>query len=304
VKKELTVVRDVKLGLIQMSCGHDLAENCRKAFTGVREAAAQGANIICLQELFKSRYFAQVEDHTQFDLAEELEEGRGTLRDLGLLAAELGVVLVAGLFERRAKGLYHNVAVVFDVDGSYLGKYRKMHIPDDPGYQEKFYFTPGDLGFRVFRTKFADIGVLICWDQWFPESARLSAMAGAELILVPTAIGHKLPEDVEMRDEGYTHAWQTVQHGHAVANACFFAAVNRVGVEESPNGVDGIDFWGSSFVADPFGRVVAQASADQEEVLVCQIDLDEVRQMRDGWSFPFRDRRVDAYDGLTSLYLD
>ena len=296
--------RDVKLGLIQMSCGDDIAENCEKAFAGVRQAAAQGANIICLQELFKSRYFAQVEDHTQFELAEDLAEGKGTLRDLGLLAGELGVVLVAGLFERRARGLYHNVAAVFDADGSYLGKYRKMHIPDDPGYLEKFYFTPGDLGFQVFRTKFADIGVLICWDQWFPESARLSAMAGAELILVPTAIGHKLPEDVEMRDEGYTHAWQTVQYGHAVANACFFAAVNRVGVEESPNGVDGIDFWGSSFVADPFGRVVAQASADEEEVLVCQIDLDKVREMRDGWSFPFRDRRVDAYGGLTNLYLD
>jgi N-carbamoylputrescine amidase len=298
------VARDVKLGLIQMSCGDDVAANYKKAVDGVRQAAAQGANIVCLQELFKSRYFAQVEDHTRFDLAEELEEGRGTLGEFGRLAGGLGVVLVAGLFERRARGLYHNVAVVFDADGSYLGKYRKMHIPDDPGYLEKFYFTPGDLGFRSFRTKFANIGVLICWDQWFPESARLTAMAGAELILVPTAIGHKLPEDVEMREEGYTHAWQTVQHGHAVANACFFAAVNRVGVEKSPNGVDGISFWGNSFVADPFGRVVAQASAHKEEVLVCPIDLDEVREMRDGWSFPFRDRRVDAYGGLTRLYLD
>ncbi len=200
--------------------------------------------------------------------------------------------------------MYHNVAAVFDADGSYLGKYRKMHIPDDPGYYEKFYFTPGDLGFRVFRTKFAAIGVLICWDQWFPESARLLALAGAELILVPTAIGHKLPEDVAMRDSGYSHAWQTVQFGHAVANACFYAAVNRVGVEQSPNGVDGINFWGQSFVADPFGRVVAQAAPDQEEVLVCQIDLDQVSEMRNGWSFPFRDRRVDAYGGLARLYLD
>jgi N-carbamoylputrescine amidase len=257
-----------------------------------------------LQELFKSRYFAQVEDHTRFELAEEVDEDTGAVRELGLLAGELGVVLIAGLFERRARGLYHNAAVVLDADGSYLGKYRKMHIPDDPGYLEKFYFTPGDLGFRVFRTKFANIGVLICWDQWFPEAARLTAMSGAELILVPTAIGHKLPEDVEMRDEGYPHAWQTVQQGHAVANACFFGAVNRVGVEPSPNGVDGIDFWGSSFVADPFGRVVAQAAADKEEVLVCEIDLDRVREMRDGWSFPFRDRRIDAYGGLTRLYLD
>ena len=298
------MARAIKLGLIQMSCGDDVPENYAKAVGYVRQAAAQGANIVCLQELFKSRYFAQVEDHTRFGLAEELVEGKGTLGELALLAGELGVVLVAGLFEKRAMGLYHNVAVVFDADGSYLGKYRKMHIPDDPGYLEKFYFTPGDLGFKVFRTKFADLGVLICWDQWFPESARLTAMAGAELILVPTAIGHKLPEDVEMRDAGYTHAWQTVQYGHAVANACFFGAVNRVGLEKSPNGVDGIEFWGNSFVADPFGRVVAQASEDKEEVLVCQIDLDAVREMRDGWSFPFRDRRVDAYGGLTSLYLD
>ncbi len=298
------MAKNVKLGLVQMSCGDDIAANYDKAVAHVRQAATQGANIICLQELFKSKYFPQVEDHTRYGLAEELDESNGTLRDLGLLAAELGVVLVAGLFERRAMGLYHNVAVVFDADGSYLGKYRKMHIPDDPGYYEKFYFTPGDLGFRVFRTKFADIGVLICWDQWFPESARLLALAGAELILVPTAIGHKLPEDVALRESGYSHAWQTVQFGHAVANACYYAAVNRVGAEESPNGVDGINFWGQSFVVDPFGRVVAQAAPDQEEVLVCRIDLDQIREMRDGWSFPFRDRRVDAYGGLTSLYLD
>jgi N-carbamoylputrescine amidase len=294
----------VNLGLVQMTCGDDVAKNYNRALSYVRQAAGQGANIICLQELFKSRYFPQVEDHTRFGLAETLQEGEGTLRDLSLLAAELGVVLVAGLFERRAMGLYHNTAVVLDADGSYLGKYRKMHIPDDPGYYEKFYFTPGDLGFRVFQTKFARIGVLICWDQWFPESARLLGLKGAELILIPTAIGHKLPEDVALRESGYSHAWQTVQQGHAVANACFLAAVNRVGVEQSPSSPEGIRFWGQSFVTEPFGRVLAQATPDQEEVLVCSIDLQAISEMRDGWSFPYRDRRIDAYGGLTSLFLD
>jgi N-carbamoylputrescine amidase len=294
----------VKVGLVQMTCGDDVQVNYDKALAQTRQAASQGANIVCLQELFKSRYFAQTEDHTAFALAEDLDENTGTLQVLGQLAAELEIVLVAGLFERRAMGLYHNVAVVFDADGSYLGKYRKMHIPDDPGYYEKFYFTPGDLGFRVFRTRYAKIGVLICWDQWFPESARLLALQGAEIILVPTAIGHKLPEDVALRDTGYEHAWQTVQQGHAVANACYFAAVNRVGVEHSPAGDMGLDFWGQSFVADPFGRLVAQAPADREETLVCSIDLDAISEMRDGWSFPYRDRRVDSYGGLTKLFLD
>jgi N-carbamoylputrescine amidase len=287
-----------------MTCTDDVQENYGKALDQTRWAAGQGANIVCLQELFKSRYFAQTEDHTAFGLAEDLDETTGTLHELGQLAGELEIVLIAGLFERRAMGLYHNVAVVFDADGSYLGKYRKMHIPDDPGYYEKFYFTPGDLGFRVFRTRYAKIGVLICWDQWFPESARLLALQGAEIILVPTAIGHKLPEDVALRDTGYQHAWQTVQQGHAVANACFFAAVNRVGVEHSPAGDMGLNFWGLSFVADPFGRLVAQAPADREETLVCSVDLDAVSEMRDGWSFPYRDRRVDSYSGLTKLFVD
>ena len=296
--------KTVKLGLVQMSCSDDVAENFDKAVGYTRQAAGQGANIVCLQELFQSRYFDQVEDHTFFGLAETLDEGSGTLQRLKQLAAELEIVLVAALFERRAMGIYHNVAVVFDADGSYLGKYRKMHIPDDPGYYEKFYFTPGDLGFPVFHTRYGKLGVLICRDQWFPESARLLALGGAQIILVPTAIGHKLPEDVEFSDSGYEHAWQTVQQGHAVANACYFSAVNRVGVEHSPAGEMGIDFWGSSFVADPFGRLVAQAAADREETVVCSLDMTLVSEMRDGWSFPFRDRRVDSYAGLTKLYLD
>jgi N-carbamoylputrescine amidase len=296
--------RTVQLGLVQMTCSDDAEENLDKAVGYARQAAARGANVVCLQELFKSRYFPQIEDHAYFGLAETLDEKAGTLQTLGQLAAELEIVLVAGLFERRAMGIYHNAAVVFDADGSYLGKYRKMHIPDDPGYYEKFYFTPGDLGYRVFRTRYADIGVLICWDQWFPESARLLALRGAEIILVPTAIGHKLPEDVEIRESGYEHAWQTVQQGHAVANACYLAAVNRVGVEHSPVGDMGIDFWGQSFVADPFGRLVAQAAADREEILVCSLEPDLISEMRAGWSFPFRDRRVDSYSDLTKLYLD
>jgi N-carbamoylputrescine amidase len=298
------VGRMVQLGLIQMSCGDKIAENYEKALSYARQAADQGANVICLQELFKSKYFPQVEDHTQYGLAEELDETKGSLRELGRLAEELEVVLVASLFEKRALGLYHNAAVVFDSDGTYLGKYRKTHIPDDPGYYEKFYFTPGDLGFPVFRTRLANIGVLVCWDQWFPEAARLLALRGADLVCIPTAIGYRRSGSVQATDPGYHDAWETVQRGHAVANACYVAAVNRVGFEEEPGGAGGIEFWGQSFVADPYGRVVSRAAADQDEVLVCALDLDMVREVRDGWSFPFRDRRVDSYSGLTQLYLD
>ena len=304
--------RTVNLGLIQMSCGEDIGDNYNKTLDYIKTAAGQGAQIVCTQELFKSRYFPQVEDSQMFRLAEKVDENTPTLRKLCDLAKNLEIVLVASLFEKRAKGLYHNTAVVLDADGSLLGKYRKMHIPDDPLYYEKFYFTPGDLGYQVFRTRYADIGVLICWDQWFPEAARLTAMKGAEIILIPTAIGYASASsssadasvDEDEAGSAYHDAWQIVQRGHAVANACFVAAVNRVGYEENPEGKEGIDFWGQSFVADPFGRLLKKASRNREEIVVCPVDLSCIEEVRDGWSFPFRDRRIDSYHGITRLYLD
>jgi N-carbamoylputrescine amidase len=296
--------KECKLGLIQMTCSRDPAENYDKAIAYVREAASQGSNVVCLQELFKTRYFCQMVDHRLFELAEPVDETSTTVQHLAELAAELGIVLVASFFEKRSSGLYHNTAVVLNADGRYLGKYRKMHIPDDPGYYEKFYFAPGDLGTRVFDTHFGKLGVLICWDQWFPEAARLLALGGAEIILIPTAIGYHRSESGPVTDESYADAWQIVQRGHAVANACFLAAVNRVGFEAGLGQGDGIDFWGQSFVTDPYGQVVAQAAADREEVLVCSVDLGTLKEIRDGWSFPFRDRRVESYGGLTRLLLD
>ena len=295
--------RIVNLGLIQMSCGDEIEANYAKAVDHIRKAASRGANIVCLQELFKSRYFCQVVDSHLYGLAEKVDENAPTVRQLGELAAELGIVIIASLFEKRALGLYHNAAVVIDADGRYLGKYRKMHIPDDPGYYEKFYFAPGDLGYKVFRTRFADIGILICWDQWFPEAARLLALKGSEIIFIPTAIGNRHAENVQATEYGYHKAWQIVQRGHAVANACFLAAVNRVGFEPGPQENEGIDFWGQSFLADPDGKVVGTASADREEMLLVPADMSLIEEVRAGFSFPFRDRRVDSYRGLTSLYL-
>jgi N-carbamoylputrescine amidase len=290
--------RTVNLGLIQMTCSENIAENFDKTIDLVKDAAGLGANIVCTQELFKSRYFCQSEDWRKFDLAEEINENNITLQKLSKLAAELEIVLIASLFEKRGTGIYHNTAVVFDADGRYLGKYRKMHIPDDPYYYEKYYFTPGDLGYKVFKTRFADIGVLICWDQWFPEAARLLGLQGAEIIFIPTAIGFSSSEE----GSEYCEAWKTVQQGHAVANACFLTAVNRVGFENEPNGKDGIKFWGQSFIADPYGRVLKQASGEQEEVVVCPIDLSFIEKVKTGYSFPYRDRRVDSYRDLLQLY--
>ena len=296
--------KHVNIGLVQMSCGQDIDDNLQKAIQLTREAAGQGANIVCLQELFKSRYFCQVVDSRLFELAEKVDGSSPIVRQLGRLAAELEIVIIAGLFEKRASALYHNTAIVLDADGRYLGKYRKMHIPDDPGYYEKFYFAPGDLGYKVFRTRYAKVGILICWDQWFPEAARLLAMKGAEIILIPTAIGHRWQEGEQSTNDVYDRGWQIVQRGHAVANACYLAAVNRVGFEPGPDPGEGIDFWGQSFVADPDGIVVARASAEQEETLVAPVDLGLIDEIRARWSFPFRDRRVDSYGGITQLYLE
>lgn len=295
--------RIVNLGLIQMSCSEDVGSNFDKSLGKIRQAAEDGAQIVCLQELFKSRYFCQVVDKRFLGLAEPVHENSLTVNKLAGLAADLEIVIVASLFERRAKSLFHNTAVVIDADGRYLGKYRKMHIPEDPLYYEKFYFAPGDLGYKTFSTRYAEIGVLICWDQWFPEAARLTAMQGAEIIFIPTAIGFT-PEDISVGGPEYPRSWQIVQRGHAVANACFLAAVNRVGFEENSEGRGGIDSWGQSFISDPNGKILAQAAADQEELLVYPVDLDLIDKIRDGYSFPFRDRRVDSYGDLTKLYID
>ena len=269
----------------------------RKVVQGVRDAAARGAQIVCLQELFRSQYFCQVEDHRFFDLAEPIP-GPST-ETLSALAAELGVVIVASLFEKRAEGLYHNTAAIIDADGRYLGKYRKMHIPDDPQYYEKFYFTPGDLGFRSWDTRFGRIGVLVCWDQWYPEAARLTAMSGAQILFYPTAIGWLPPEKAEHGAQQQS-AWETIQRSHAIANGVYVCAVNRVGHEGDPKG--GIEFWGGSFVADPGGRVLVKGGPG-EEVLTTTVDLGKVGISRTHWPF-LRDRRIDAYQDITKRYLD
>jgi N-carbamoylputrescine amidase len=264
----------------------------------VRDAAKRGAQLIVLPELFRSRYFCQSEDAAQFALAEAIP-GPST-EALGKLAAELKVTLVASLFEKRAAGLYHNTAAVIDAERGYLGKYRKMHIPDDPRYYEKYYFAPGDLGFKVFETKPVQLGVLVCWDQWYPEAARLTAMQGAEILVYPTAIGWHTEEKAQYGERQHG-AWETIQRGHAVANGCFVVAVNRTGFEPDPRGTGGIEFWGQSFIAGTDGRILARAPADREVVLVEEVDLAEIDEVRAGWPF-FRDRRIDAYTNLTRRF--
>jgi N-carbamoylputrescine amidase len=287
----------VTLGLVQHRCDVQPGVNMQKAIEGVRQAAARGAQIVCLQELFRSQYFCQVEDHRFFDLAEPIP-GPST-ETLSALAAELGVVIVASLFEKRAEGLYHNTAAIIDADGRYLGKYRKMHIPDDPQYYEKFYFTPGDLGFRSWDTRFGRIGVLVCWDQWYPEAARLTAMSGAQILFYPTAIGWLPPEKAEHGAQQQA-AWETIQRSHAIANGVYVCAVNRVGHEGPADA--GIEFWGGSFVADPGGRGLVKAGGG-EEVLTVPVDLAKVDVSRTHWPF-LRDRRIDAYQDITRRYLD
>lgn len=285
---------DVTLGLIQSRAFSSKEESLSAHMELIREAAAGGAQVICLQELFLTPYFCKREETDLFDLAEAIPGP--TTEALMPLAKELGVVIVASLFEKRGPGLYHNTAAVIDADGSYLGKYRKMHIPEDPGFNEKFYFTPGDLGYRVWDTRFGKLGVLICWDQWYPEAARLAALAGAEILLYPTAIGWLKSEKAELGEAQHT-AWETVQRGHAVANGCFLAAVNRTGTEEDT------EFWGQSFVANPYGQIVAKAAVDKEQILLVNCDLRAVENFRRIWPF-FRDRRIDTYTPLTKRYLD
>ncbi len=290
----------LKLALVQMSMGEDPGENFRRAAALADEAAAKGAGLIVLPELFRSRYFCQSEEHRFFDLAEEIP-GAST-ESLAEVARRRRTVIVASLFERRAPGLYHNTAAVIDADGSLAGIYRKMHIPDDPAFYEKFYFTPGDLGFRPVPTAAGKIGVLVCWDQWYPEAARLMALAGADLLVYPTAIGWH-PAEKDDYGAGQRDAWRTIQRAHAIANGLPVAAVNRTGFEPSPAGGAGIEFWGSSFLAGPFGEVIAEAATDREETLSAEIDTSRSEEVRRHWPF-LRDRRIDAYDGLTCRWRD
>ena len=286
----------VKVGIIQMSCDADKSANNQKAIEKIREAAKQGAQIICLQELFSSLYFCDVESYDNFKLAEAIPGE--TSNTLAALAKELGVVIIASLFEKRAEGLYHNTTAVLDADGVYLGKYRKMHIPDDPSFYEKFYFTPGDLGYKVFKTKFATIGVLICWDQWYPEAARITSLMGAEMLFYPTAIGWATSQDEATNTEQY-NAWQTIQRSHAVANGVPVISVNRVGLEQ--NGA--MQFWGGSFVSNPFGTLLYKASHENEEIAVIDIDTEKSDSYRTHWPF-LRDRRIDSYEPITKRYID
>jgi N-carbamoylputrescine amidase len=297
------MAKEVKLGLIQMSCFNDLEANFQKTIEKIKEAAKSGAQIVCTQELFKSPYFCQTADSKIYSLAETLDDDNPTIKRLSQLAKKLDIVIIASLFEKQEPGLYYNTAVVIDADGRKLGKYRKMHIPEDPYYYEKYYFTPGDIGYKVFKTKYAKVGVLICWDQWFPEAARLIAMKGADIIFYPTAIGY-MPDEKGGGDKATLKAWQAIQVGHAIANGCYVAAVNRVGFEENPDGKGGLEFWGSSFVVDPYGKMLQAAPEDQEETLICPIDLDYIDEVRNTLAHFFRDRRIDSYDGLLKRYLE
>jgi N-carbamoylputrescine amidase len=297
-----------KVGVVQMRCTDDADRNLEAAHDGIRRAASDGAQIVCLPELFRTLYFCQSEDHRNFDLAESVPGP--TTESLGALARELEIAIVGSVFERRAAGLYHNTAVVLDADGKLVGKYRKMHIPDDPLYYEKFYVTPGDLGFRSVPTRFAPIGTLVCWDQWYPEAARLTTLLGAAILVYPTAIGWHLSEKAEF-GAAQLDAWRTIQRAHAIANGVYVAAINRVGHEPAPPGASlgssdpagGIEFWGSSFVCDPFGQVIAEASATDPDVVVVECDPARLETVRRHWPF-LRDRRIDAYGPIVERLLE
>ena len=285
----------VKIALVQMACEADPEANLKRACEKIVRSALQGAKIVCLQELFTTLYFCQEEDYAPFEFSEAVP---GPSTDmLRAIAAEHEIVVVASLFEKRTSGLYHNTAVVIDADGSYLGKYRKMHIPDDPGFYEKFYFTPGDLGYKVFKTRYAAIGVLICWDQWYPEAARLTALQGAEILFYPTAIGWTSSEGSDEVRQAQLQAWKTVQQGHAIANGVFIAAVNRVGTEGE------LRFWGNSFVSDPFGQITAAAHESNEEILLEDCDVGKIAYYRTHWPF-LRDRRIETYGDIQRRYID
>ena len=291
--------KQTKIALIQMRCGSKPEKNFERAVDFVRDAAKKGAQIVCLPELFRSQYFCQTEEHKNFALAEEVP-GKSTSA-LEKLSRKLGVVIIASLFEKRGAGVYHNTAAIIDADGKFLGKYRKMHIPDDPLYHEKFYFAPGDLGFQAWDTRHGKIGVCVCWDQWYPEAARLTALRGAQIIFYPTAIGWH-PKEKNEFGEAQHSAWETIQRSHAIANGCYVAVANRVG-HEAPVGGDGIEFWGQSFIAAPSGEMLAKGSVDREEIVLAEVDWERVNEQRTHWPF-LRDRRVDAYADIQRRLID
>lgn len=299
-KAKSTSSNKFKIGLIQISLGKNPDDNLKKAIAWVESAAKKGADVICLPELFRSQYFCQKEDIDKFNLAESIP---GPSTDaISKVCKKLGVVVIASLFEKRASGIYHNTAAIINDEGKLEGIYRKMHIPDDPSYYEKFYFTSGDLGYKSFKTKFGKISTLICWDQWYPEAARLTAMQDSAVIFYPTAIGWH-PHEKKEHGKAQFEAWQTVQRGHAIANGVYVAAVNRIGLEKPDKNSVGIEFWGSSFIADPQGIIIAQASTNKEEILIAEVDLDRIEYIRRNWPF-LRDRRIDSYDGITKRFLD
>jgi N-carbamoylputrescine amidase len=289
-----------RVGLVQMAMSPDPLENEEKAAFRVEEAARRGAEVVCLPELYRSPYFCQSEDPAFFDLAEDVP-GPSSDR-FQAVARRAGVAVIVPIFERRAPGLYHNSALLVDADGTIRGTYRKMHIPDDPAFYEKFYFTPGDLGFRAFDLAAGRVGTLICWDQWYPEAARLTALQGAAVLFYPTAIGWH-PSEKARHGAAQRDAWRTIQRSHAIANGVYVASVNRIGLEPGPSGQAGLEFWGSSFLCDPFGQVVVEGSADREEILVAEVDLARIEEVRRNWPF-LRDRRIDAYQGIEKRFID
>ena len=286
--------------VIQMTINIDAGENLKNAINWIEKAARQGAEVICLPELFRSQYFCQTENIDNFNLAETIP-GEST-NEIGKLAAKLNIEVVVPVFEKRSSGLYHNSIVMIDSDGELKGIYRKMHIPDDPGYYEKFYFTPGDLGYKTFKTNYGNIGTLICWDQWYPEAARLTALQGASIIFYPTAIGWH-PDEKEKHGKKQFDSWQTIQRGHAIANGVYVAAANRIGLEKAERDSNGIEFWGQSFICNPQGVILEQGSADKEEIIIAEIDLNKIENIRRHWPF-FRDRRIDTYGDITKRFID